>query len=436
MAGPGIRSYWFARELAARGHDVTLVVPFETDLERDGLEVVQADPNDARRLWKLARGFDVVIAMRLPVTTMIRLARSPTRTIYDLYDPVLLELLAYNAQADPGLPQRLFAHYSTIVQEVALITGDAFVCGSEQQRDLWLGSLAALRRLDQERYSRDPALRNFIDIVPFGVPAEPPWSQGPVLKGVVPGIGESDKVLLWGGGIWNWLDPLTVIRAVAELAHRRDDIRLFFLGLKHPNPGTGEMAMIDRAVSLAEELGLLDRNVFFNSGWVPYAERASYLLESDLGVSAHFDDVETRFALRTRLVDCLWARLPMVVTRGDALSDLVTARDLGRVVDFGDVSGWVEAIDSLLNDEETYSRTRANIEAVRGEFSWDRVVAPLARLAEVPGTRSRRSLRLRLILLEYFVLRVRLTLKSRGMLGAAAHVFRRVGRRLPGVRNA
>ncbi len=425
MAGPGIRYYEFARELAKR-FEVTLVVPFATDAELDGIEVVQASPNDGRRLRKLARGFDVVISMRLPVATMISLARTGTRTIYDLYDPVTLELLAYDAHSDQAIPQHLFSHYTSLVEQVALVTGDAFICASEKQRDLWLGSLATLRRLDQERYRRDPAMRDLIDVVPFGIPAEPPQSQGPVLKGVVPGIRESDKVLLWGGGIWNWFDPLTVIRAVAELAERRDDIRLFFLGLRHPNPGTGEMAMTDRAVRLAEELGLLDRQVFFNSGWVPYAERASYLLEADLGVSAHFDDVETRFAFRTRLVDCLWARLPMVVTRGDALSELVAARELGRVVDFGDVSGWVAAIEALLDDNEAYRRVRRNIEAARTEFVWPRVVEPLARLAAIPGSPAPRSLWLRLTLIEYLFVRLRLTLSVRGPFGAAAHLLRRL----------
>src|SRR4029079_11875445 len=96
----------------------------------------------------------------------------------------------------------------------------------------------------------------------------------------------------------------------------------------------GEMTMTTRAVRLAEELGLRDRVVFFNFGWVPYAERGRYLLEADLGVSAHFDDLETRFAFRTRLLDCFWAGLPVVTTRGDSLREVVAARDLRRRVDF------------------------------------------------------------------------------------------------------
>jgi len=436
MAGPGIRYYEFARELAKR-FEVTLVVPHETDAELEGIEVLQIRPDDELRLRRLVRGFDVVIAQMLPVSTMALLARSTTRAIYDLYAPTMLEYLALDAHDHRSTMDRHWLRRNSLIQQVALATGDAFVCASEKQRDLWLGSLAALGRLTPERYDADPALRSFIDVVPFGIPAEPPRTRGPVVKGVVPGIGESDKVLLWGGGIWNWFDPLTVIRAVAQLAEQRDDIRLYFLGLKHPNPDIAEMAMTRRAVELAEELDLLDRYVFFNFGWVPYAERGSYLLEADLGVSAHFDNLETRFAFRTRLVDCLWAGLPMVVTRGDGLGELVAARGLGRVIDFGDVQGWVGAIEALLDDETAYSGAQANIEAVRPEFAWPRVVGPLARLveAEASPSRRRRSLLVELAVAESFVNRARLSIGSRGVRGATVRALGRIVRRGRGARS-
>ena len=106
----------------------------------------------------------------------------------------------------------------------------------------------------------------------------------------------------------NWLDPLTPIRAVAELAKQREDIRLVFLGVRHPSPRIPEMAMAQAAVDPRQLR--VDSKVHFNYDWVPYAERARFLLDADLGVSAHFDTVETRFAFRTRLLDYFWVHLP------------------------------------------------------------------------------------------------------------------------------
>jgi glycosyltransferase involved in cell wall biosynthesis len=204
-----------------------------------------------------------------------------------------------------------------------------------------------------------------------------------VLKGIVEGIGQNDRVLLWGGGIWNWLDPLTPIRAVAELSRRRGDVKLFFLGVRHQESGEAGMEMTQRAVQLADELGVRDRNVFFNFGWTPYSERAGFLLEADIGVSAHFDTVETRYAFRTRLLDYFWALLPTISTRGDVLGDLVGERGLGMAVAEGDVEGWIAAIERLL-DEATSRAARQKLEEVRPSYSWPAVVEPLADLIKRP----------------------------------------------------
>ena len=71
--------------------------------------------------------------------------------------------------------------------------------------------------IDVERYRADPTFRSYVDVVPFGLPDRPPQRSAPVLKGVWPGIGEDDRVLLWAGGVWRWLDAITPIRAVERL---------------------------------------------------------------------------------------------------------------------------------------------------------------------------------------------------------------------------
>lgn len=390
MSGPGIRYYHFARELA-KVFDVTLMVPNESDLAVEGVKFVSVAGISARELNRVLEPFDVVVAQKLPLATMRHLARTGKRVIYDLYVPMLSEDLGMLDVEQTNPASVLFHQTSLLRQRYALATGNAFICASERQRDFWLGMLGALGRVDLLAYREDRNLRKLIDVVPFGLPAEPPSSSGSVLKGIYPGIREQDRVLLWAGGIWNWFDPLTVIRAVERISQTRDDVKLLFLGLKHPQ--VPQMAMADRAIELARSSGLLDRFVFFNAGWVPYEARQSFLLEADLGVSAHFDTLETRFSFRTRVLDYLWAGLPTITTRGDVLADLVAERNLGRAVDFEDVDGWVRAIEELPDDEGEYRRIRENIRVISPEFAWSKVVAPLVRLAQVSGSHvdARRS---------------------------------------------
>jgi glycosyltransferase involved in cell wall biosynthesis len=424
MAGPGIRYYQFARQLSAR-FEVTLVVPTVPAEPLGDFDVLEAAAWRGRRFRTLASRFDVVVAQTLRSWTMKTLAQADVRVIYDLYDPFLIGNLAYHAHDDVSRRYRHVAFRApALLQEIALATGSAFICASERQRDFWLGMLGALGRIDPEVADADPSLRDLIDVVPFGLEPDPPVAGAPAIKGVVPGIEPGDKVLLWGGGIWNWFDPLTPIRAVHELARRREDVKLFFLGVKHPNPGVPAMAMTGRAVGLAKELDVYERFVFFNLGWVPYAERASYLLDSDIGISSHLDTVETRFSFRTRLLDYFWAGLPTVATEGDVLSDLVRERNLGRAVGFADVVAWTEAIEELVDDPGELARVRANVKLTREDFTWPKVVEPLARLASLPGGAVRPPLNVAAKAYRYLGVGLETVMRRRGLACGAQDVYR------------
>jgi glycosyltransferase involved in cell wall biosynthesis len=426
MAGTGIRYLWFARELARRGHDVTLVVPFATDLVETAFAIRVDNPWHANRMTSLAHAHDAVVAQRLPVPTMLALARSRIRTIYDLYAPLTIEQAALGQGS--SVRRRADSDLNRLTQRVALETGDTFLCASERQRDLWLGALTALGRITPDAYRRDPSFRSLIDVVPFGVDPSPPADSSRVLKGVVPGIEETDKVALWGGGIWDWLDPLTVIRAVHRLG--RPDVKLFVLGTRSPNPAVPLMGMEVQALRLAEELGLVDRSVFFNHGWVPFEQRAGYLLEADVGVSAHRDELEARFAFRTRLLDCIWAGLPVVTTEGDSVAALIEQRELGSVVRCGDVDGFALALARVLDQDR--SEFAGRFAETRALFEWPRVVEPLAQMLDAGKPDSRTTSHRLIRTADYAVARTRLAVATRGIRGIGSRAVVGIRRRLQG----
>jgi glycosyltransferase involved in cell wall biosynthesis len=401
MSVPGIRASSFARELA-RDFDVTLAARSFADGEPAGVELVQA-ADDERQLERLVQGFDVVVAQRLPFATMRALARSDTKVVYDLYVPFAVEHLSMFSAEPRTRAEQLLSEWAAAGQSYALASGDAFVCATERQRDLWLGVLARKGRIDRRAFESDATLRTLIDVVPLGIPGEAPPPRRPA---------RGERVLLWAGGIWNWLDPLTPIRAVARLG--LPALKLVFLGVDHPR--VERPAMVERAQALAREL---NAPVEFRSGWVPYEDRARHLGSATLGVSAHFDSLETRYAFRTRLLDHLWAGLPTVTTRGDVLSKLVQARGLGRAVAPGDVDGYARAIEELLDDPPPGAR----FEPVREELAWPRVVEPLRRLAAEPGRRVRAPRTL-----QDAVLRARISLA----LGGPGAAVRRQLRKLAG----
>jgi glycosyltransferase involved in cell wall biosynthesis len=164
------------------------------------------------------------------------------------------------------------------------------------------------------------------------------------------------------------------------------------------------MSMAREAIALAQSLGLEGRHVFFNFDWVHYEERRAYFAEADLGVSAHMDSIEVRFAFRTRLLDHFAALLPSVVTAGDVLSDVVAERGLGRVVGVGDVDGWAAAVAELLDDAGAYAAAQRALREVRSNYEWQNVVKPLERLLELPGGRVRTNGRAGRMVVDYVAL--------------------------------
>jgi GT2 family glycosyltransferase/glycosyltransferase involved in cell wall biosynthesis len=373
MAGPAIRAFQIAKALA-REHDVVLATTAGCSLQRSDFRATRVSSQGA--MAELERWADVIIFQGYLMHEYPVLKGSRKPIVVDMYDPFHLEQL--EQARDLGEERRRdVVQSATAVLNEQILRGDFFLCASEKQRDFWLGQMAALGRVNPSVYDRDETLGSLISVVPFGVEDEPPALTKRAVKGVIPGIGEDDKVILWGGGIYNWFDPLTLIRAMAAVRDKVPEARLLFMGGKHPNPAVPEMRMAVQARDLAEQLNLLGSTVVFNYDWVPYEERQNFLLESDIGVSTHFDHVETAFSFRTRILDYIWTSLPIVCTKGDSLAALVEQRELGRTVPPGDVETLAASLIEMLTDRAQVERYRANLARIVPEYRWSRVLAPL-----------------------------------------------------------
>jgi GT2 family glycosyltransferase/glycosyltransferase involved in cell wall biosynthesis len=382
MAGPAIRA-WNMAEVLSGEHDVRLVSTNPRGEHVDApfpVLTVRRRDLDAQVDWA-----DVVILQghALEMAPDLKRRDSTKLVVCDIYDPMHLELLEQGKDdTDEQRAKDLIG--VTKVLNAQLRRGDFFLCASDRQRHFWLGHLAALGRLTPQLYDADPTADSLLAVVPFGLPGKPPTRTGPGVRGVLPGVGVDDKVILWAGGVYSWFDPLTLIRAVGELAARRSDARLVFLGMRHPNPEVPVMDIGARTRALADRLDLTGRHVFFNEGWVPYADRQNWLLDADCGVTTHFQHVETTFAFRTRVLDYLWASLPIVTTDGDSFADLVRTERLGVVVPPEDPQALAEALERALYDEEFAAGCRERIAVVRERFTWERVLAPLTDYCRSP----------------------------------------------------
>ncbi len=365
MSGPGIRYWEMAHALRKKGHEaVVLSRHFERGFSKGSLTF--AGRASLINLITRIRRSDCVVQPGRPLSILFSILFRK-KMIFDQYDPVIFEFLERDA---PSRAARLTKGVMLLLwklrQRIILRFGDAFLVANEKQKDLLIGQLAVLGYANKA---------GSILVLPFGLSADKPMKTSSVLRGTK--IKDTDILLVWGGGIWGWFDPFTLLRALAKIKSERDDIKAYFPGITPPSTDSRKMAVVDEFIAEARKLDLLDSAVFINNGWIAYEERANYLLEADVGVSLHRDSLEARFAFRTRILDYLWAGLPIIASKGDSWADVIDREGLGITVDIGDVDALAKSIKKIADETSFRGGCRERVLSMAAEYRWDELVRML-----------------------------------------------------------
>ena len=277
---------------------------------------------------------------RLPVPGLgdgrARLPGGPrTRwSIADVYDPMHLEQLeqGHDAEGERGRFDAVRNASAVLNEQLAGPTS----CCAPAPSSATSGSASwpAWAASTPSSTTATSRCARLLAVVPFGVGDEPPVatrSRDPRRR--CPGIGPDDKV-----------DPLgrrglQLVRPAHARPGRRPPPRsgsrpcgCSSSACGTPTRASRRCAWPSRPSAWREELGLVDSHVFFNQDWVAFEDRQNYLLDADVGVSTHLDHIETEFSFRTRILDYLWAGLPIVATDGDSFAEVIVREDLGLVV--------------------------------------------------------------------------------------------------------
>ncbi|HEX7152703.1 MAG TPA: glycosyltransferase [Thermoanaerobaculia bacterium] len=298
---------------------------------------------DARRALRQA---DVLIGQ--PARRFGR-KRRDQRVVYDMFDPTVLELRELYGTF-PSLRQRVHLAAEWWRLSSAMIDGDLLIAASEKQKELY----RALQANDAPWIT-----------VPFGIdPADVKACPKP-----------QDNVVVWGGGVWEWLDPATAIEAVLRLNAEGLRCKLLFLGRARPSG----VQVVDRRRESRFDRMLAEGgpHVSANNEWVPYSQRLAWLRSGKIAIMLHRPTAEADYSIRTRLFDAIAAAVPVVATERGFAAELVEKEKLGIVVAPGDVEGVARAVRRLLSDDAFYSDCVRNLERIQPRFAWDNVTRPL-----------------------------------------------------------
>ncbi len=374
IGGLGIRQLEIARVLS-RFFEVRLLTPYEITNHKETFPIQKISYEYQNTLETHVRWADAIYAHHTAIANYAKKYKTPIAVdllVHEYFEGLEKEPLDEMKRWEKNV------HFSSSVLNLSrqLAMGDFFVCPSERSRDYYLGALTLMGKLDPEVYSKDPEFKSIVDVVPFGMPSGKPKKGKRFFRGVLPGVKENDFIILWGGTLANWYDVETPLRALNQISQTHPEIKLVFTGFANPMQTKPTQTYI-RSEKLAKKWKLLDKSVFFYKEWIPYENRQFYLTECDAGIVTFSDHIENRFSQRIRLLDYVWANLPVLTNPGNVLGDWIKDNELGETLPFGDDRALAKVMVDWAKNPEKIRQIKKRMSLASKSLSWEKVSRPL-----------------------------------------------------------
>lgn len=320
LHAPGIRTWQFASALANKHHFITLCIidfgDFQAGKNTAHSTAVREDLGQNINLVRLSyHPRETANAIRtLHVATKFHAIVSSS----DIMNALAVDLdvdcplwLDYNGDpfAEKQLQALTYSHDGSLLPQwelylKGLLRGDRFSVCSRPQKWAMIGQLGVAGRLTAANSGEE-----LVQVLPncSRVMAERQRARVPVLKGLQ--IPAGSFLVLWTGGYNTWCDPQMLFNGL-ELAMRRNE-NIFFATTGGTLEGH-DTKSFEQFKTLVEQSALRERFIFL--GWVPTEQVPSYYELADLAVFVDRPSVEGELGTRTRLVDWLQFRVPILCT--------------------------------------------------------------------------------------------------------------------------
>lgn len=194
-------------------------------------------------------------------------------------------------------------------------------------------------------------------VIPYGINMPPSGESAPSPPG--------PRQILAIGRLIERKGHVYLVQALAELAKRRDDVRLTILGRG------SERARLE---SLIDELGLADKVRLLD--YVSDEELAELYRQCDVLVQPSITDSGGDFeGLGMVLLEAMSYQKPVVATKVGGILDIVRHNETGVLVEERDSQALAQAIEAVLNNT-AWARElgQAGFACVKEYFSWPRIV--------------------------------------------------------------
>lgn len=375
VEGGGLRSWGLAKGLKANSPNLQVTVAYHQGYKKeaftDSHESIQIATWSNDNLHELIQAYDtVVVSYCMGDLSMIvaHTIRPDQQLVLDCYVPIYIEV---SARQSKNIEEEYHAFNTDVSRWASVLKrGDLFLCASEPQKRYYQGVLSGLGRINPANYGTDSIL-----IVPYGIYRERPVAKQKPISALVKD--HNYRKVLWFGGIYPWFDLRKIVTAI-EIVNRTIPTKLIIVGAKNPyNTHKDFVARYEELTEYIQSNPHLQSNTILQD-WVNFEDRADWYLDSDCVIVVNKQGAENELAWRTRLVDFMWADLPIITNGGDPLGEKLIAAEAAFRLRADDEKTIAADIAAVLDAKENATLSK-NLATLRKTLYWDKVTQRLTK---------------------------------------------------------
>ena len=361
--GPGYRAWHLLQRIAQKNEVVILSLyesyhlnqktEFETQEENISIKCTQHNP--AKIAQKIEQEKPDLLYLPWSSTPFLSRLKHKIPTIIDYVGAGLLEEYATKGYIPLTLLQTKLKSFWL---------GDFLLTAGQRERYYLIGLMAASKRLSIKRRNQNDPI---IHLIPMTPPQNPPILTHKVLQ-----KNPGELILLIAGAFLPWYDYQTFFKALEILLSKNQtNFKVLIMGGNLRDP------QFDETIRKMGKIKELKEKLVF-SGLVPFKQRADYYLSADAAVNIPAISIEDELSVRTRVIDYLWADLPLISPANDEYSSAAINEGAGFQYQAGNPTSLANTISLLMKDptklEKAKSKTHPLLE---NRFNIENYISPL-----------------------------------------------------------
>jgi glycosyltransferase involved in cell wall biosynthesis len=367
--GPGYRAWHLFQELANR-HEIIVLSLYESfhlklkneyEISENNIRVkcIKHKPNKIADSIKCENP-DILYTPWSSTPFLSRLTKK-IPTIIDYVGTGLYETYAKQGYIPASLLQ---------LKLKSFWFGDFLMTAGHRERYYLLGLLAASKKLTYGTHNTRVPL---IHIIPMTPPPTPPELQEKIIDKK-----PEELILLVAGAFLPWYDYTTFFKALKILTQKgKNNFKVIFMG-GNPRDPTFEKTIQKMAKTTLQEKLII-------TGLVPFKKRANYYLSADVAINIPSPTIEDELSVRTRIVDYLWARLPIITPARDEYSQIAVNNGAGFTYEAGNPLSLARTIETIMTKPEKLKQARTEIKKLlEAYFNLKNYIKPLELFIENP----------------------------------------------------